>query len=55
MELEGCRKYFNLRFGEDGDPAKHVVVALLGTVKGEHNERQHLLPSVISLRGLASK
>jgi hypothetical protein len=29
----------------DGDPAKHAVVALLGTVKGEHNEHQHLLPS----------
>jgi hypothetical protein len=46
LELEGCRKYFNSRFGSDGDPAKHVVVALLGQVKGEHNERQHLLPSV---------
>jgi hypothetical protein len=46
MELEGCRKYFASHFGSDGDPAKHVVIALLGSVKGEHNERQHLLPSV---------
>jgi hypothetical protein len=46
LELSGCRKYFNSPFGEEGDPAKHVVIALLGKVKGEHNERQHLLPSV---------
>jgi hypothetical protein len=49
LDLKGCRKYFNSRFGSDGDPAKHVVVALLGAVKGKHNKRQqHLLPSVNS-------
>jgi hypothetical protein len=44
LDLEGCRKHFNSRFGDDGDPTKHVVIALLGAVKGEHNERQHLIP-----------
>lgn len=46
MDLEGLRKHFNSQFGDDGSPEKHVVIALLGQVKGEHNERQHLIPSV---------
>jgi hypothetical protein len=46
LELEGCSKYLNSSFGSDGDPAKHVVIALMDMVKGKHNERQHLLPSV---------
>jgi len=46
LELEGLRRHFNSHFGNDGDPSSHVVIALLGQVKGEHNERQHLIPSV---------
>jgi hypothetical protein len=46
LDLEGLRKHFNSHFGDDGSPEKHVVIALLGQVKGEHNERQHLIPSV---------
>jgi hypothetical protein len=47
LDLEGCRKHFNSCFGDDGDPSKHVVIALLGSVKGEHNERQHLIPPIM--------
>jgi len=39
MDLEGLLEH-NSRPGQ-----KHVVFALLGTVKGEHHARQHLLPS----------
>jgi hypothetical protein len=46
LELEGCRKYHNSKFRGEGDPEENVIIALLGQVKGEHNERQHLLPSV---------
>jgi hypothetical protein len=46
LDLEGCRKHFNSCFRDDGDPSKHIVIALLGSVKGEPNERQHLIPSV---------
>jgi hypothetical protein len=46
LDLEGCRKHFSSNFGSDGDATKHVVIALLQRVKGEHNERQHLIPSV---------
>ena len=47
LDLEGLRKYFNSHFGADnGKPEKHVIITLLGQVKGEHNERQHLIPSV---------
>jgi hypothetical protein len=46
LDLEGVRKHFNSQFGDDGSPDKHVVIALLGQVKGEHNERQHLIPAV---------
>ena len=46
LDLEGLRKYFNSHFGDDGKPEKHVIIALLGQVKGEHNERQHLIPCV---------
>ena len=48
MDLEGLRKHFDSQFGDDGDPERHVVIALLlgHQVKGEHNERQHLIPSV---------
>ena len=46
LDLEGVRRHFNSQFGDDGSPERHVV-ALLGQVKGQHNERQHLLvPSV---------
>ena len=38
LDLEGLRKHFNSLFGDDGDPERHVVIALLGEVKGEHNE-----------------
>jgi hypothetical protein len=46
LDLEGLRKCFNSTFGDDGKPEKHVIIALLGQVKGEHNERQRLVPSV---------
>ena len=46
LDLEGLRKYFNSHFGDDGKPEKHVIIALLVQVKGKHNERQHLIPSV---------
>ena len=41
LELAGCLRHFQVEPGQD-----HVVIALLGTVKGEHLEREHLLPSV---------
>jgi hypothetical protein len=42
LDLEGCLKHFPPAVGEKDD----VVFALLGTVKGEHLEREHLLPTV---------
>jgi hypothetical protein len=41
LDLAGCLKHFSA-----DDTKDHVVFALLGTVKGEHLERQHLLPTV---------
>jgi hypothetical protein len=41
LELAGCLRNFRPDGAED-----HVVFALLGTVKGEHREREHLLPAV---------
>jgi hypothetical protein len=41
LDLAGCLKYFSVN-----DTKDHVVFALLGTVKGEHLEREHLLPTV---------
>ena len=46
FDLEGLRKHFNSQCGDDSSPEKHAVIALLGQVKGEHNERQHLVPLV---------
>jgi hypothetical protein len=40
LDLAGLRQHFDT--GAD----KYVTIALLGTVKGEHNVRQHLLPAV---------
>jgi hypothetical protein len=41
LELGGCLRHFTA-----DDTQDHVVFALLGAVKGEHLEREHLLPSV---------
>jgi hypothetical protein len=41
LDLAGCLKHFSVK-----DTKDYVVVALLGTVKGEHLERNHLLPAV---------
>jgi len=41
LDLEGLRSHFYT-----GSDLGYVVVALLGEVKGEHGERQHLLPTV---------
>ena len=41
LDLGGLRK--NFMKGLDKD---YVIVALLGQVKGEHGEREHLLPTV---------
>jgi hypothetical protein len=42
LDLEpGSLKHFTVEGAKD-----HVVFALLGTVKGEHLEREHLLPTV---------
>ena len=40
LDLEGCRKNF-----VKGVEEKYVIIALLGKVKGENGERQHLLPT----------
>ena len=40
LDLEGIRDHFETGLDED-----YVVIALLGTVKGEHQTRQHLLPT----------
>jgi hypothetical protein len=41
LDLAGCLKHFSVN-----DTNDYVVFALLGTVKGEHLEREHLLPTV---------
>jgi hypothetical protein len=41
LDLAGCLKKFSVN-----DTKYHVVFALLGTVKGEHLKREHLLPTV---------
>lgn len=40
LDLEGIRDHFETSLEED-----YVIVALLGTVQGEHQTRQHLLPT----------
>ena len=40
LDLKGLREFW------DQQPEKYTVIALLGKIKGEHHERQHLLPSV---------
>ena len=40
LDLEGCRRNF-----VKGVEENYVIIALLGKVKGEHGERQHLLPT----------
>jgi hypothetical protein len=44
--LSGPPAFCDSHFGDDGSSEKHVIIALLGQVKGEHNERRHLIPPV---------
>ena len=46
LDLEGMHKHFNSQVGDEGSPERHMVIVLLGQIKGKHNERQHLVPSL---------
>lgn len=45
LDLEGICDHFKTGLEED-----YVIVALLGTVKGEHQTQQHLLPTASTTR-----
>lgn len=47
LDLKDIQDNFHIRTNED-----YMAVALLGTVKGEHQARQHLLPTASTTRSV---